>query len=1309
MTATVRVGADNSITTNGELIVGAAGIAASVRSSTPAVGAVLDDKGAKLGLVADGGYTDDSRPEITGKAAAGTMVHLYNDSELIGRITVGASGEWSFIPRAPLVDGRHEISVVYEYTDGDISDLSEPYVIFVDKIAPDTPIIQDMVDDEGRITGNLGSEDITDDSRPTVAGTTEANATVIVYDKGKEIGRVQADDNGAWRFTPEPPLADGTHILEYMAMDPAGNQSEKSEAFEFVVDTRPELVNIFMADDDAGSITGLLLSGSATDDTTPTLIGSATAGGIVKFYEGDVYLGQVTAGIDGRWTFTPIIPLSEGPHTLQATVTLPAKGESDRSKPFLLTVDVTVPDRPSIDAVIDDMGAVTGNLAQGQKTDDITPTLSGKAEAGSTVHIYDQSGRLGSTQADVHGNWSFTPMPLAEGEHRFTVTSEDKAGNLSEPSDLFAIDIDLMPPATPSIEAAYDDHGIVTGSIISGGFTDDTTPTLSGKAEAGSTVHVFDQNGRLGSVQSDENGKWSFTPNAVLNDGAYRFTVTSEDKAGNVSAPSNSFVVNVDTVAPSKPTIETVYDDQGAVTGNLVTGAITDDVQPAISGKAVANSTVIIYDKDVEIGRVPADASGNWTFTPATALSEGAHGLTVKAQTEVNISEASDLFEFTVSLVPTQTVTITSLGKDSGFSNTDGLTNDGSAGRLMQGQLSAALRAGETLQVSSDGGKTWKAAIVNDVTWVAQDDMSHAGSWTVQARVMNEAGSTGPMQSQAVVLDSAPLGVPNSYSTNGSNPSLISINISGCGAEEGDKVHVIYGGISAEHVLTKTDLLNPKEISIKVEGVSAGSTGLMVGLIDKAGNVSDYRVNYEKNLSEDFSSAPLGDIGHGDSIDIGSMTIKNINGLFSVDGDEGGVSSGITSTGNAALNSASLVVYEGYLSIDLKGGKGTSLSGILFDVQTGFFDQAIRFYDEDNNLVHVEDLHKYANSVYSGYVSGLVTINVPEGKTFSRFEFDAGNDYIGLDDISIVMIGDSIVSANGIQTITADTTSLYGGALDNVFDLNNVSHFDNTKVEVHGGSGSDTLKLTGTNQTLNLTTLAGKLSSVEVIDITGTGNNTLELSLADVMNNGGMNQYVTDGRVQMMVKGNAGDKVTLTDLLPNGVDAGDWAQKANVTVSSVVYEVYQHSGLGAELLVQQGVTVTLQNEVDTFSAVLEGDVAAGGDSLANVDDAGDRIGHAHTKLVMQDGGYKLNLSLSDVMDNGARNFFEGSDNVQMMIKGGAGDRVELDDLLADGMTDLGDWAASGSQTVDDVIYNVYQHSGMVAELLVQDAVTVNLV
>lgn len=161
------------------------------------------------------------------------------------------------------------------------------------------------------------------------------------------------------------------------------------------------------------------------------------------------------------------------------------------------------------------------------------------------------------------------------------------------------------------------------------------------------------------------------------------------------------------------------------------------------------------------------------------------------------------------------------------------------------------------------------------------------------------------------------------------------------------------------------------------------------------------------------------------------------------------------------------------------------------------------------------------------------------------------------------------------QSIESGSDSYYGGDVDNVFILTDVSDLASINTGIQAGSGTDTLKLTGSGQNLDLTTLIDKVSSIEIIDITGTGDNTLNLSLGDVLEQGESSLFTNDDTVQMMVKGNAGDVVNLDDLLPDGTDPGDWATAGTATVAGVVYNVYQHSTLDAQLLVQDGVATNL--------------------------------------------------------------------------------------------------------------------------------------
>jgi hypothetical protein len=72
----------------------------------------------------------------------------------------------------------------------------------------------------------------------------------------------------------------------------------------------------------------------------------------------------------------------------------------------------------------------------------------------------------------------------------------------------------------------------------------------------------------------------------------------------------------------------------------------------------------------------------------------------------------------------------------------------------------------------------------------------------------------------------------------------------------------------------------------------------------------------------------------------------------------------------------------------------------------------------------------------------------------------------------------------------------YGDAADNVYQVTDVTSLSSAIIQ--GGEGLDTLKLLGSDQHLDLSTLGNKIQSMEVIDITGTGDNTLTLNAGDV-------------------------------------------------------------------------------------------------------------------------------------------------------------------------------------------------------------------
>ena len=76
---------------------------------------------------------------------------------------------------------------------------------------------------------------------------------------------------------------------------------------------------------------------------------------------------------------------------------------------------------------------------------------------------------------------------------------------------------------------------------------------------------------------------------------------------------------------------------------------------------------------------------------------------------------------------------------------------------------------------------------------------------------------------------------------------------------------------------------------------------------------------------------------------------------------------------------------------------------------------------------------------------------------------------------------------------------------------------------IDGGGGFDTLALDGANVTLDLTTIANsRIQGIERIDLTGSGNNGLIMSLQDVLT-------FSDSSNTLRIDGNVGDGIRVTD------------------------------------------------------------------------------------------------------------------------------------------------------------------------------------
>src|SRR5205823_401122 len=178
-------------------------------------------------------------------------------------------------------------------------------------------------------------------------------------------------------------------------------------------------------------------------------------------------------------------------------------------------------------------------------------------------------------------------------------------------------------PSTPDMTAATDSGVSNTDNI-----TNNTSPTFTGTAEAGSTVTILVDGVAKGTATAT-GGSYSITTTA-LTAGTHSVTATATDVAGNVSSASGALSITIDTTppstAPTTPVLAAASDSGSSSTDN-----ITNVTTPSFSGTVgTSGITVYLMSDGVQVGSVSSSGGpGNWTIV-ASALSEGTHSITAE-------------------------------------------------------------------------------------------------------------------------------------------------------------------------------------------------------------------------------------------------------------------------------------------------------------------------------------------------------------------------------------------------------------------------------------------------------------------------------------------------------------------------------------------------------------------------------------------------------------------------------------------------------------------------------------------------------
>ena len=301
---------------------------------------------------------------------------------------------------------------------------------------------------------------------------------------------------------------------------------------------------------------------------------------------------------------------------------------SDPSPALTLTIDATAPTFTSAataDAIDENSGA--GQLIYtAATTDDTSVSYSLKAGNNDDADAFSIDAATGDVTLLIDPDYE------TQSAYAFTVVATDAAGNSSEQAVTLAVnDLDDTPPAapsTPDLIAASD-----SGQSDTDNLTSDPTPTVTGTAEAGSSVELFAGNTSLGTTTTDGNGTWSLTVpgGSQLADGTTAITATATDSAGNSSDPSPALTLTIDTTAPSFSSAGTAaaIDENSGANQLIYTATASDTTSVTYSLKPGNNDDAAAFSIDSTSGQVTLDldpdyeSQSSYTFTVVATDSTG--------------------------------------------------------------------------------------------------------------------------------------------------------------------------------------------------------------------------------------------------------------------------------------------------------------------------------------------------------------------------------------------------------------------------------------------------------------------------------------------------------------------------------------------------------------------------------------------------------------------------------------------------------------------------------------------------------------
>ena len=273
------------------------------------------------------------------------------------------------------------------------------------------------------------------------------------------------------------------------------------------------------------------------------------------------------------------------------------------------TVDTIAPAAPAITSPADNSYDIDGNFS-----------VSGTAEANSTVAIFEGTTSKGTTQTDAQGNWSKALSGVADGSHTYTAKATDAAGNTSAPSNARTLTVDTAPPTVNNVSPANGATANVATNVAATFSEAMDASTVSDQSftlyKAGSPVAAqvtYDPNSRTATLD----------PAGDLQAGASydaKITTSVKDSAGNGLTQEKTWSFTVE--APFPVTVSPDPLDFGSACLTTVTKSVTITNNTASQVDLSSSVTSLAFSVASDELHI---AAGQSTDLPISWTAGGAH------------------------------------------------------------------------------------------------------------------------------------------------------------------------------------------------------------------------------------------------------------------------------------------------------------------------------------------------------------------------------------------------------------------------------------------------------------------------------------------------------------------------------------------------------------------------------------------------------------------------------------------------------------------------------------------------------------